>query len=168
VTSGRASMDRRSGNDAKAGVVIDRTSSADAATRRRMTSMHVLQTLSGKKSWSLRAAHVQQQGAVHMVRLTTSDSGKSHSSVLVPREKRGLMWLRGTVQPSPGPVVTASPSTRTIKKFFVTIFIRRRRTKVTDDDGRKTRARRIRLCRVGDSVMQSTKASWRLWAPRPA
>src|SRR6476660_6938725 len=102
-------MERRSGDAARAGVVIDKTSSADAATRRRMTSMHVLQTPSGKKSCSLRAAHVQQQRAVHVVRLTTSDSGKSHSSVLVPREKRALMWLSGTVQPSPVPVVTASP-----------------------------------------------------------
>jgi hypothetical protein len=87
-----------------------------------------------------------------MVRLTTSDSEKSQANVSVPREKRALMWLRGTVQPSVGPVITASHSTRTIKKFFVTIFIRRRRTQVTDDDGIQTRARRICLCRVGDAA----------------
>jgi len=98
-----------------------------------------------------------------MVRLTTSAAEKSRTSVLVPREKRALMWLNGTGQPSTGPVVTASPGTRTIKKYFVTIFIWRRRTKVTDDDGIQTRARRIRLCRVGDSADASQGVPyWRL------
>jgi len=107
-----------------------------------------------------------------MVRLTTSDSEKSQTNVSVPREKRAVMWLRGTAQPSVGPVITASPSTRTIKKFFVTIFIWRRRTKVTDDDGIQTRARRIRLCRVGDSADASQGVPyWAMTArcvqPRP-
>jgi len=57
-----------------------------------------------------------------MVRLTTSAAEKARTSVLVPRERQALMWLNGTGQPSPGPVVTASPGTRTIKKYFVTIF----------------------------------------------
>ena len=52
-----------------------------------------------------------------MVRLTTSDSEKSHSSVLVPREIRALMWLSGTVQPSPGPVVPASHALAPLRKF---------------------------------------------------
>ena len=87
-----------------------------------------------------------------MVRLTTSDSEKSHTSVLVPREKRTLVWLIRTAQALAGPGGNGVTCTRTIKKFFVTIFVLRQRTKVVEDEGIRTRARWIRLCRVGDSA----------------